>query len=244
MNPFFFGTKDHRIFGVYQPARAGGRRGVVLCYPWGPEYLPAHKSFKALASLLCEAGSDVLRFDYHGTGDSGGDFEESTPPSWREDLAAAIDELKDTAGLERVALCGLRMGAAWAAEVAAERRDVSRIVAWDPVLDGAGYLNWLERSTDSYGNTLDVQGFTLTRETRAEFAAVTPAIYARLERPVLVIVTDGEAAPIEAALRAEAGADAPVDVEAVPGAPAWIEGELGTGGMPVAALRRIADWLQ
>jgi pimeloyl-ACP methyl ester carboxylesterase len=244
MNPFFFGTTDHRLFGVYQPARRqAGRSGVVLCYPWGQEYLPAHKSFKSLASLLCNAGHDVLRFDYHGTGDSGGELEEGTPPSWLGDVSAAIDELKETAGLEQVGLCGLRMGAAWAAQVAAERSDVARIVAWDPVWDGQAYLRALERTTDYYGNTLEAQGFNLTPETRAEFAAVTPAVYGRLRIPMLVILTEGDAAGIVPALRPDPDRGLRVDVEAVPAAPAWIEGELGTGGLPVPALRRITDWL-
>jgi len=147
MTPFFFGTADHRLFGAYQPSRRqdGRSRGVVLCYPCGHEYVPAHRAFRSLAGLLADAGHDVLRFDYHGTGDSGGDLEESTSPSWREDISMAIDELKDTAGADRVSLCGLRMGAAWAAQVASERADVDRLVAWDPVLDGREYVQALTR---------------------------------------------------------------------------------------------------
>jgi pimeloyl-ACP methyl ester carboxylesterase len=244
MNPFFFGTADHRLFGVYQPSRReAGRRGVVLCYPWGHEYVPAHKAFKALASLLADAGHEVLRFDYHGTGDSGGDLDGTTPPSWRADVSTAIDELKDTAGPQQICLCGLRMGAAWAAQVAAERSDVTRIVAWDPVWDGRAYLQALEKDARSEGDTLEDRGLALTPEARAQFEAITPALYTRLRLPVLVIVTQGNAAGIEPALRPGPGGDGGVDVEYVEGACPWTEGEFGPGGLPVQALRRIADWL-
>jgi uncharacterized protein len=245
MTPFFFGTSDRRLFGVYQPSRReAGRSGVVLCYPSGQEYVPAHKAFKFLASLLAEAGHDVLRFDYHGTGDSGGDLDDGTPASWCADVSEAIDELKDTAGTDRISLCGLRMGAAWAAQAAAERADVARVVAWDPVLDGRAYLDMLERSARCDGDTLDDQGFAVTAETRAQFVAVTPATYVRVPQPMLVILTQGDAAAIDTAMRRGAGDEGPLDVECVPGACVWEEGELGPGGLPVRALHRIADWLE
>ena len=244
MTPFFFGTADHRLFGAYQASRRqNGGHGVVLCYPCGQEYVPAHKAFKSLASLLADAGHDVLRFDYHGTGDSGGDLDGLTAPSWREDVSMAIDELKDTAGAERVSLCGLRMGAAWAAQVAAERPDVDRVVAWDPVLDGRAYLEALEPPDVPEGETLPGQGFVLTPETRAQFAGVTPAVYARLRVPTLVVLTQDDGGGTERALRSAPGGKHGVDVESVPGPCVWIEGELGTGGLPVHALHRIADWL-
>jgi len=232
MPPLFFGTTDHRLFGVYRPSRRdAGRSGVVLCYPCGQEYVPAHKAFRFLSSLLADAGHDVLRFDYHGTGDSGGDLDGGTPATWCADVATAIDELKDTAGTDQVSLCGLRLGAAWAAQVAAERSDVARVVAWDPVTDGRAYLEALEHSAAPDGGTLEDQGFALTAETRAQFAAVTPEAYARVRLPMLVILTQGEAAGIRAG------------VERVPGPCVWVEGELGPGGLPVRALRRIVDWL-
>src|SRR5687768_9492003 len=167
MNPFYFGTSGHRLFGVYDPPREPDRRtGVVLCYPWGPEYLRAHRPFRFLAVLLASAGHHVLRFDYHGTGDSGGDQNGGGPPSWRVDIGAAIDELKDMADPREVTVCGLRMGAVWALQVAAERKDIHRVVAWDPILDGRAYTQTLEQRARRDGNAdmLDVQGFLLTPE--------------------------------------------------------------------------------
>jgi len=67
MNVFYFGAGERRLFGVYTPARHGGRRGAVLCPPWGQEYLRAHRSIAQLANTLATAGVHVLRFDYSGT---------------------------------------------------------------------------------------------------------------------------------------------------------------------------------
>src|SRR5262245_54436859 len=105
MNPFFFGTSERQLFGAYEPA-ANGRRdaGVVLCPPLGSEFLFAHPTYRLLARRLAAAGHHVLRLDYHGTGDSAGEFEDTHQPQWLDDIDMAIVELKDIAHVSRVAL--------------------------------------------------------------------------------------------------------------------------------------------
>src|SRR5215217_413896 len=78
MNPLYFGSSQKPLYGVYhppksQPGRPVRTTGVVLCYPLGQEYMRAHRAFRQLATLLTKSGFPVLRFDYYGTGDSGGD---------------------------------------------------------------------------------------------------------------------------------------------------------------------------
>src|SRR5690606_4717969 len=99
MTPLYFGDRSRRLFGVYSPGHAGaGRaRGAVLCAPWGPEYLRAHRSLAQLGKWLNEAGVHVLRFDWYGTGDSAGDMSDARLDGWLDDLGQAIDELRDTA---------------------------------------------------------------------------------------------------------------------------------------------------
>ena len=64
------------------------------------------------------------------------------------DTRAAIDELKrQVPGLDRVTLVGLRFGATLAAAAAAGRDDVERLVLWDPVVDGADYMQSVLRRT-------------------------------------------------------------------------------------------------
>lgn len=145
MTPFFFGPEDHPLFGVYHPPDAADRRaGVVLCYPLFTEYEHAHWPFRKLAVRLARAGFHVLRFDYTGTGDSHGDLEEGSPKKWREDVGAAVKELKELAGLRSVSLVGLRLGAALAFEVACAREDVGEVVLWEPVVRGNHYLREME----------------------------------------------------------------------------------------------------
>jgi alpha-beta hydrolase superfamily lysophospholipase len=146
MQPFYFGSSEKPLFGAYHPPEPGTPSrpaAVLLCYPLGHEYLRAHRAFRNLAVGLAGLGFHVLRFDYFGSGDSGGSGEETTVDQCLADIEAAIEELKDMSGRTRVSLMGLRMGATLAVRAAASRDDVDRIVLWDPVLEGRAYVESL-----------------------------------------------------------------------------------------------------
>ena len=173
MNPFFFGTSQQPLYGVYHPpkARVPRRTGVVLCYPLWQEYMRAHRAFRQLAMLLSKAGFPVLRFDYFATGDSGGAGEEGEVARWVADIGTAIDELKDMASVPKVSLVGLRVGAALAAAAAVKRTDLEQVLLWDPVVSGARFVEHVMArhgvsSARANGNgaagTIGVDGFPLT----------------------------------------------------------------------------------
>ncbi|GAB1265250.1 hypothetical protein NBRC116492_20590 [Aurantivibrio infirmus] len=163
MDAFLFGDSSSPLWGVYHPASFSVDKfeGVVLCYPFGQEYMRSHRAIRQLASMLAQKGFHVLRFDYHGTGDSALDLNQVTPKDWQANINFAIDELKDLAGVERVSLIGLRLGALLAASVAGERKDISRLVVWDPIISGESYLDELKasiaeaRDSESASNYID-----------------------------------------------------------------------------------------
>lgn len=188
MNPLFFGSSDQPLFGVYHPPRARETRplGVVLCYPVGQEYMRAHRAFRQLAILLSKAGFPVLRFDYHGTGDSAGEGDAGSLAQWTADIGAAVDELRDNASVDRVALVGLRLGAALVAAVQAAREDVACTVLWDPVVEGTPYFAEIHATAAAEGGaeppdargTVGIYGFPWTAALRAELDRVAPDSYA------------------------------------------------------------------
>lgn len=137
MNPFFLGTAERRIFGIHEPAAptSGRVRAAVLCYPWGNEYVCSHRSMRHLAARLTKTGYHTLRFDYFGTGDSGGDESQTDAAGMESDVESAIESLSDIAGTSQVALIGLRVGANIAARVATRLPDrVEALVLWDPIV--------------------------------------------------------------------------------------------------------------
>jgi len=149
IEPFYFGSPSRELLGCYHaPAAASAPArdvGLVLCYPLGHEYLQFHRVFRQLAILASEAGFPVLRFDFHGCGDSAGDDRGWRLERWVEDVETAIEELKRRAGVATIGLAGLRLGAALALLVGASRSDVDALVLWDPVLNGRAYLDELRR---------------------------------------------------------------------------------------------------
>ncbi len=143
---FFFGESCAPLLGVYHPAKLDVDRfeGIVLCYPFGQEYMRVHRAYNRLATMLSNKGFHVLRFDYRGTGDSAGDLKDMTPDDWIDDITIAIQELKDMAGLTKVGLIGLQLGALLAAKVVSYRADLSKLILWDPVITGKEYIDTLK----------------------------------------------------------------------------------------------------
>ena len=126
--------------GIHSPA-VPTARGVVMCHPLGEEKLWAHRVFVSLARELAAAGFAVMRFDFRGEGDSDRAFENSDFETRIDDANFAISSLREALpSVEDVTLIGLRLGAAVAAATAARRPDISRLILWDPVVDGAAYM--------------------------------------------------------------------------------------------------------
>lgn len=150
MKALFFGPARHQLLGVYHPPAATRDRfqGVVMCYPFGQEYMRAHRAIRQLATTLSNKGYHVLRFDYRGTGDSSGDLDGVCAADWLQDIGTAVQELKDMTGVPNVALVGLRLGALLAGIAACQRRDINSLVVWDPVINGADYVTELRNLTD------------------------------------------------------------------------------------------------
>lgn len=174
-----FGESQRPLFGVYHPALkpSAAARAVVICNAFGSEYMVSHHALRRVAVALAEAGHDVLRFDYFGSGDSAGEPEEISLARWCADIGVACDELLGLCGAERVSLLGVRLGAALALRAAArDAQRVERIIAWDPVLRGDGYLAWLdwaERALHPSGTAeSQVLGQVLPSALRAELRAL------------------------------------------------------------------------
>ena len=106
----------------------------VLIVVGGPQYrVGSHRQFVSLARSLAAQGHAVLRFDYRGMGDSGGEVRDFL--SVEADIGAAIGALIAAApGVRGVALWGLCDGASAALLYCDRVRDsrVERLVLLNP----------------------------------------------------------------------------------------------------------------
>lgn len=97
-----------------------------------------------LATQLERAGFTAMRFDYSGTGDSGGESTAASLDDWLADIGLAAERLRSVSGAPRLVVVGLRLGATLAALAAARGAVAARhLVLWDPVVDGGAYLREL-----------------------------------------------------------------------------------------------------
>jgi exosortase A-associated hydrolase 2 len=137
----FLELGGERVFAAhYIPDRAV-QRVAVLCHPLGEEKLWAHRVFVSLARELARAGVAVLRVDFRGEGDSDREFRASDFQSRVADICLAIDSIREWhPSASDVSLLGLRFGAAVATAAAVARNDIDRLILWDPVSDGAAYM--------------------------------------------------------------------------------------------------------
>jgi uncharacterized protein len=261
LNPIHFGSGARRLFGLYTPARTvgSGGRAIVLCHPWGQEYLRAHRSVRQLSAMLAGAGFHVFRFDYYGTGDSYGLAADGDLAGWKADIESAVEELRDTSGATRVALAGLRLGATLAASVAAEHPElIDSLVLWDPVISGPEYLSELLQKPSAFevkrgsvlprriedGSGWEVRGFLLTQGLADEIAKIDLVqLVGKFPEKSLILASQPQ--PSHALLQsALASHNRPASMESIEAAPAWLEERnLGAGAIPVKLLHRVVDWL-
>lgn len=140
--PFYFAEGSRALFGWYHPPVGDVRPlGVVVCNPIGDDCVRAHRALRHFAERASARGLPVLRFDFHGTGDSAGDERDAARvATWLDDIGHAVDELRARSGCARICLAGLRLGATLATMAAARRGDVERLILWSPYGDGAAYV--------------------------------------------------------------------------------------------------------
>lgn len=252
MNPQFFGTAERSLYGVYHAprARVAKKTGVVCCYPFGQEYMRSHRAFRQLASLLTRAGFHVFRFDYSATGDSAGASDEVSLAHWREDIGAAIEELKAMAEVEQVALVGLRLGGSTALDVASTREDVTHVVLWDPIVEGGRYISELLSSADEVPaghvpaaqETVGVMGFPLTPAFRQELQRIDVATAPPSTRARVVMVVSADRPEFAALGQGLTRGGTALTTRVVPSPGNWGEvDDNGSALIPVALIQTIVQ---
>ncbi len=147
--PILFGDPDWPLLGVYHPAQQeaaekhppAATRAVVICPPFGAEYMRTHRALRGTALQLAARGIHVLRLDYRGTGDSGGwSHQVDSLRYWLQDIRLATDQLQQLCGCSSSMLLGLRLGGSLASVVAAQDPRVNSLVLWEPIVDGGDYV--------------------------------------------------------------------------------------------------------
>lgn len=189
----FCDLNGERVFVAHHRPEQSASRAVVMCSPLGEEKLWAHRVFVSLARDLAQAGFAVLRFDFRGEGDSDRQFEDTDLDTRVQDARMAVDRVLEwNPSVMDVTLLGLRLGASIAAAAASGNQRVSRLVLWDPVVDGSQYMQGVLRLNLMYqmalhrkvlenrdalvarlatGGTVNIEGYELAEPLYAQVSA-------------------------------------------------------------------------
>lgn len=147
VSPIRFGPTGRQLFGLFQapPIDTARAHSVLICNPLGQEYVRCHRLLRVLADRLARDGFHVLRFDFFGTGDSDGDDSDGDLSQWQEDVLLAHAEVATLSGNTTTSWLGLRLGGSIAAAASVRvAMPPSQLVLWDPIADGAAYIEELE----------------------------------------------------------------------------------------------------
>jgi pimeloyl-ACP methyl ester carboxylesterase len=193
---------------------------------------------------MAEKGHDVLRFDYFGTGESGGEVEDLTLAGAIDDARTAIDEIRDLAGVRKVTVVGLRVGAMVGALASEESKTVDRLVLWDPISRGAAWNDeYVRRGTNGAADgSFETEGFLYTQALQHELEQASLDQVTRVPKNVLLVVSqppEGHA-PLRTRLEADAKR---FDFVHLANEPTWTEiGDIGVGAVPADIISAIATW--
>jgi hypothetical protein len=235
---------------------------VVLCHPFGQEFVLAHRAFHGFARLLAEAGFATLRFDWWGTGDSQGDLEDARLETWTRDVALAMRTVRERVKCDDVALAGMRLGATLAALAGADA-PLAALLLWDPVVDGATFLrelqvaHWRETRSDAPPAAFDAplteaSGFPVGDRLRDDLRALdlratpldrdVPVLWAGTQRSAEADAVLA-AAPRDALLRTWRERGVAVEVQPLPAPAVWEEDEQRVL-VPRLALESAVRWME
>ena len=120
--------KGHNIATFFHDA--GGKKVVIFCHGYRSSTIGPNRFFVRAARKLAEHGISSLRFDQYGSGNSEGDFFDSSFNDW---VATTKTIVQDYAGRGyTVALFGQSMGGSTVVVAAADLSNLCAVVAWVP----------------------------------------------------------------------------------------------------------------
>ncbi len=139
------------LFGVLlTPSKQKPRKYpcVVLAHGFTGEKTEHHKIFVLCSRRLAENGIASLRFDFRFSGDSEGDFENTTISSQISDFKQALKyaSSQNRVDKKRIGALGLSMGSVVAFEASLGTELVKSVCLWATIADPAKVFGaWLER---------------------------------------------------------------------------------------------------
>lgn len=174
IEPFFLESPRGPLFCLYlTPANKSASHGIIYLHPFAEEMHKSRRMAALQARAFARAGYAVLQIDLTGCGDSVSDFGDATWESWREDAHAAHTWLTSQVP-GPITLWGLRIGASLAVDIAPSLQNISRLLLWQPVINGDQFLTQFLRIKLASEMLSEGQAQSSTKELQAKLDAGEP----------------------------------------------------------------------
>ena len=216
IKPVIFENQEEHLVGILHVPdrleREGEAPGVVMLHGFTGNKIENHRLFVLAARDLCDLGFVVLRFDFRGSGDSDGDFEDMTIPGEISDAEKALTFLIEQRWVDReaVGILGLSMGGRVAAILASRDRRVKFVILYSAALDQLvpRFLSGIEGYTPledmkeepNSKTTIEVRdGWYLKKSFFATADEVIPLnVMDRIKAPILIVHSEkDQVVPLE-----------------------------------------------
>jgi uncharacterized protein len=130
--PIWFTVGGQTLHGMLHLPSRRPAPAVALLHGFTGQRMESAFVFVRLARLLCDAGIVALRFDFRGSGESEGAFNEVTIEREVEDARAALRWLRARPDVDarRIGLLGVSLGSTVAMLTAGEEPDLQALCLW------------------------------------------------------------------------------------------------------------------
>ena len=155
--PVTFQSQGAQLAGMLH--KVDTHKIVILCHGFTGNKIEDRKLFVEAARDLSAFGYNALRFDFYGSGDSDGEFEDARVSIYIKNLQDTIAWAKHQR-YEHIAVLGISLGAATAILTVADQ-PVEALVAWSAVPDmNLLYENHVN-DLSSYSGKIEYNGWLL-----------------------------------------------------------------------------------
>ena len=187
---FLLPIQSGNLFAVfYDSKKVESKEAFLFVPPFADEMNKSRRMISLQAKAFQAQGHAVLILDLFGTGDSSGDFSETSWEIWKNNLNDAWLWLKEQ-GYQTIHFWGIRLGCLLALDTAQQfDLSVSSFIFWQPVTSGERFVTQLLRLRiaekfgqehnetvkqlrESYveGNTLEIAGYTMPSKLLSEIS--------------------------------------------------------------------------
>lgn len=195
MRPLYLGTTPDPVLAfLHQPKGEPVSTAVLFCSPWGWDDVASYRARRSWAEQLAARGHPTLRFDFPGTGDSGGSaYDPARVGACSDAVTAASAWLRAETGCLRIAAIGLGIGGLFLAKSIAMGAAIDDLVLWGTPDRGRGFVRqeraFSQMQASRYSLTgeeepfvlpdgwMESGGFVLSAETIVSLGAIDLATF-------------------------------------------------------------------